>query len=311
VQRFPGHWAGDSECTFVDLANTLRGGLSSAMSGLAYWSHDIGGFWGDPSPELYVRWAQLGFLSALSRYHGATPRDPWRFGEEALQIFREYARFRSRLVPYLVSHGWEAAETGTPLMRPMVMEFPDDPAGFAFDLQYCLGRELLVSPVTRPDGHVTTYLPPGLWMDWWSGTVLQGPRTLSRQAPLRELPLYLRENSLLVLGPVRSHVAERPTDPLTVEAFVTSAATFALRTDAGHVDLRCRRDQGRFAFEASAAPATIVLRVRDTAAPSRAVADGQALPRLDGAALDRAERGWTVDGRTVVLKARARELRAE
>ena len=69
-----------------------RGGLASALSGLAYWSHDIGGFWGDPSPELYVRWAQLGFLSALSRYHGATPRDPWRFGEEALRIFREYAR---------------------------------------------------------------------------------------------------------------------------------------------------------------------------------------------------------------------------
>jgi alpha-D-xyloside xylohydrolase len=71
------------------------------MSGLAYWSHDIGGFWGEPSPELYVRWAQLGFLSALSRYHGATPREPWRFGEEALAIFREYARFRSQLVPYL------------------------------------------------------------------------------------------------------------------------------------------------------------------------------------------------------------------
>ena len=191
------------------------------MSGLAYWSHDIGGFWGDPSPELYVRWAQLGFLSALSRYHGATPRDPWLFGEEALAIFREYARLRSRLVPYLVSHGREAAETGMPLMRPMALEFPDDPAGYAFDLQYCLGRELLVSPVVRARGWVTTYLPPGRWLDWWSGAVPQGPQTLRRQVPLRELPLYLRENSLLVLGPERSHVGERPADPLTVEAFVS------------------------------------------------------------------------------------------
>ena len=115
VQRYPGHWAGDSECTFADLASTLRGGLAAAMSGLAYWSHDIGGFWGDPSPELFVRWAQCGFLSALSRYHGATPRDPWLFGEEALAIFREYARLRSRLVPYLASYGHEAAETGMPL----------------------------------------------------------------------------------------------------------------------------------------------------------------------------------------------------
>src|SRR5205823_4137272 len=197
VQRYPGHWAGDSECTFTDLASTLRGGLAAALSGLAYWGHDIGGFWGDPTPELYVRWAQCGLLSSLARYHGATARDPWLFGEEALGIFREYARLRSRLVPYLESHGWEASETGIPLMRPMVLEFPEDPAAYAFDLQYCLGRELLVSPVVHPDGWVTTYLPRGRWLDWWSGAVQEGPTTLRRQAPLRELPLYLRENSLL------------------------------------------------------------------------------------------------------------------
>jgi alpha-D-xyloside xylohydrolase len=311
VQRYPGHWAGDSDCTFLDMANTLRGGLASAMSGLAYWSHDIGGFWGEPSPELYVRWAQLGFLSALSRYHGATPREPWRFGPEALAIFREYARLRSQLVPYLVSHGWAASETGTPLMRPMVMEFPDDPASHAFDLQYCLGRELLVSPVVSPDGRVTTYLPPERWMDWWSGAVHQGPMTLRRQAPLRELPLYLRENSLLVLGPVRSHVAERAADPLTVEAFVTTEATFALRTDAGPVDLRCRRDGRRLTFEASRASATLVLRLHDVEPPAAAVADGEPLPRVEHDRLEGVDRGWTVDGRTTVLKARARELRTE
>jgi alpha-D-xyloside xylohydrolase len=327
VQRYPGHWAGDSECTFLDMANTLRGGLASALSGLAYWSHDIGGFWGDPSPELYVRWAQLGFLSALSRYHGATPRDPWRFGEEALRIFREYARLRSQLVPYLVSHGWAASATGIPLMRPMVMEFPDDPAGFAFDLQYCLGRELLVSPVVAPDGWVTTYLPPGAWLDWWSGAIHEGALTLRRQVPLRELPLYLRENSLLVLGPVRSHVAERPADPLTVEAFVRTEATFAVRGDSGAADLHCRREGRRTTFtvgsvsgtgraggrtgEPDRALATIVLRLRDVEVPSVALADGQTLPRLDPPALERADRGWAVNGRAIVLKARARELRAE
>src|SRR5204862_510220 len=119
--------------------------------------------WSQPSPDLFVRWAQAGFLSGLSRYHGATAREPWRFGDEALRIFRQYARLRSRLVPYLVAYGWQASEDGVPLMRPMVMEFPDDPAGYAFDLQYCLGRELLVSPVVRADGWVTTYLPRARW----------------------------------------------------------------------------------------------------------------------------------------------------
>ena len=309
VQRYPGHWAGDSECTFVDLAATLRGGLAAAMSGLAYWSHDIGGFWGDPSPELYVRWAQWGLLTPLSRYHGATERQPWRFGDEALAIFRRYARLRSRLVPYLVSYGWDASETGVPLMRPMAMEFPDDPAGYAFDLQYCLGRELLVSPVAHADGWVTTYLPPGRWLDWWSGAVVEGPTVLRRQVPLAEMPLYLRQDSLLVLGPERSHVGDRPADPLTVEAFVTTSARFTLRQDAGRVDLECRRDGGRVVLRASDAPATYVLRVHHVEAPASVTADGRPLSRLEAGALDPADQGWTVDGRVVIVKARARELR--
>ena len=308
VQRYPGHWSGDPECTFLDLANTLRGGLAAAMSGLAYWSHDIGGFWGDPSPDLFVRWAQAGFLSGLSRYHGATAREPWRFGDEALRIFRLYARLRSRLVPYLVAYGWQASKDGVPLMRPMVMEFPDDPAGYAFDLQYCLGRELLVSPVVRADGWVTTYLPRGRWTDWWSGALHEGPTTLQRRVPLHELPLYVRDDSLVVLGPERSHVGERPADPLTVEAFVTTEAAFALRGDGGDVDLTCRRRGGEVTFEASAAPATFVLRVHDGPATTAVSADGRALPRLDATSLDRGETGWTVDDRIAVVRARARRI---
>jgi len=308
VQRYPGHWSGDPECTFLDLANTLRGGLAAAMSGLAYWSHDIGGFWGDPSPDLFVRWAQAGFLSGLSRYHGATAREPWRFGDEALRIFRLYARLRSRLVPYLVAYGWQASKDGVPLMRPMVMEFPDDPAGYAFDLQYCLGRELLVSPVVRADGWVTTYLPRGRWTDWWSGALHEGPTTLQRRVPLHELPLYVRDDSLVVLGPERSHVGERPADPLTIEAFVTTEAAFALRGDGGDGDLACRRRGGEVTFEASAAPATFVLRVHDGPATTAVSADGRALPRLDAASLDRGETGWTVDDRIAVVRARARRI---
>jgi hypothetical protein len=127
--------------------------------------------------------------------------------------------------------------------------------------------------------------------------------------PLRELPLFLRENSLLVLGPVRTHVGERPADPLTVEAFVTTEAAFTLRRHAGSVDLRCRREGSRLTFEASDVPASFVLRVRHHGPPSAVTADGQALPRLDRDAFDQAEHGWMVEGRTVVVKARARQIR--
>jgi alpha-D-xyloside xylohydrolase len=255
-----------------------------------------------------VRWAQLGLLSALSRYHGATPRDPWRFGDEALAIFRRYARLRSRLVPYLVSYGWQASEDGVPLMRPMVLEFPDDPAAHAFDLQYCLGRELLVSPVVREDGRVITYLPRGRWTDWWSGALHEGPITLRRQVPLAELPLYVRDDSLVVLGPEREHVAQRPADPLTVEAFVTTEAAFTLRGDAGTVALRCARRGAEVVLEASATPATLVLRLHQGGAASRVTADAQALSRLDPAALEHREAGWAIDRELVVVKARARRI---
>jgi alpha-D-xyloside xylohydrolase len=308
VQRYPGHWSGDPECTFLDLANTLRGGLAASLSGLAYWSHDMGGFWGDPTPELFVRWSQCGFLSALSRFHGATPREPWLYGDESLRIFRRYARLRSRLVPYLLSYGWEASADGVPLMRPMVMEFPEDPASYAFDLQYCLGRELLVSPVVRADGMVTTYLPRGKWTDWWTGAVHEGPTTISRQVPLEELPIYVRDESLVVLGPERSHVGERPADPLTVEAFVTNEAVFTLRGDAGAVVLRCGRRGNQVTFEASSTPATFVLRLRHGFAAATVLADGRAVSRVDPAALERSETGWTVDDRAVVVKARARRI---
>ena len=268
----------------------------------------MGGFWGDPSPELFVRWAQLGLLSGLSRYHGATPRDPWLFGDEALTIFRTYARLRSRLVPYLISYGWRACDDGVPLMRPMVMEFPDDPAAYPFDLQYCLGRELLISPVVHADGRVTTYLPRGRWTCWWSGAVYEGPTTLSRQVPLAELPIYVRDDSLVVLGPEREHVGARPADPLTVEAFVTSEATFMLQGDTGTVTLRCTRRGDEVVFEASAAPATFVLRLRHTATVTSVTADGHALPRVDAAALERGDEGFTTDGGVVVVTARARRI---
>jgi alpha-D-xyloside xylohydrolase len=211
-------------------------------------------------------------------------------------------------VPYLVSYGWQASEDGVPLMRPMVMEFPDDPAGYAFDLQYCLGRELLVSPVVREDGVVTTYLPRGKWTDWWTGAVHEGPTTIRRQVPLEELPIYVRDDSLVILGPERSHVGERPADPLTVEAFVTNEAAFTLRGDTGTAGLRCRRRGNEITFEASAATAVFVLRLRQDLVATSVSADGRPVPRVDIERLERSEAGWTIDDRVVVVKARAQRI---
>jgi len=136
----------------------------------------------------------------------------------------------------------------------------------------------------------------------------EGPTTIRRRVPLEELPIYVRDESLVVLGSERNHVGERPADTLTVEAFVSNEAAFTLRGDAGTVALRCRRQGSEVMFEASAAPATFVLRLHQTLPVRSVSAEGREIPRLDAAALERGEAGWMVDEVGVVVKARARRI---
>lgn len=309
VQRFPTHWSGDPHCTYEDMASTLRGGLSAGMSGLAFWSHDIGGFYGRPTPDLYVRWAQFGLLSTHARYHGTTVRDPWEYGEEALEIFRRYAQLRYRLIPYLDAYARMAAETGLPVMRPMVLRYQDDPATFGLDLQYLLGDELLIAPVFAPDGRATVYLPRGRWTEFWTDIAHQGPATHHLTVPLDRLPVFVRDDSLIPLAPPMSHVEEREADPLTVEAYVTRDATFTIQREDGPLSLLAHREGAEVEFDAARAPVTYVLRLHGCADAEAVSADGAPLPRV-GSEADLAGRpeGWAVEGGRVSAKARARRI---
>jgi len=212
-QRYPAQWGGDPEASLAGMAASLRGGLSYALSAPGFWSHDIGGFYGQPpSPELYVRWAQFGLLSPLARAHGLSPREPWHFGERALAIFREFTELRYRLLPYLLTVAREAEAAGLPVMRPLVLEFPDDPGSRAIDLQYMLGPDILVCPVFSESADpvaVGVYLPGGAsWVDWWTGEELEGGRWLQVSVPLDRLPLYRRSGAEIELGPVVQHTGD-------------------------------------------------------------------------------------------------------
>jgi len=135
-QRFPVHWGGDCESTFEAMAETLRGGLSLASSGFGFWSHDIGGFEGHPPEEIFCRWIGMGLFSSHSRLHGsASYRVPWNYGERAVEATSRMVRTKLRLMPYLFAQSIEAANTGVPVMRPMVIEFPDDPTCLQLDRQ--------------------------------------------------------------------------------------------------------------------------------------------------------------------------------
>ncbi len=209
-QRHVAQWSGDSSSTWQDLAATLRAGLSMAMSGHSFWSHDIGGFLGDPTPELFVRWAQFGLLSPLSRFHGVTSRLPWDFGEEALACVRDASVLRVRLHPYIYAAAADAVETGAPIIAPMVLDHPGSPDAQAADLQYLLGRDVLVAPCYQPGGRRAVWLPPGEWLPFSGGDVLAGARWVVADFALDEVPAYLRVGAALATIAPRRHVGERP-----------------------------------------------------------------------------------------------------
>ena len=200
-QTMPVHWGGDSTSTYASMAETLRGGLSLAASGFAFWSHDIGGFEGTPDAGVFKRWTAFGLLGSHSRFHGSQSyRVPWQFDEEAVDVTRIFTKLKMRLMPYLFQQGVDAAATGVPVMRPMMMEFPDDPAVAYLDRQYMLGSELLVAPVFSAEGEVEFYLPAGTWTNLLTGDEVEGGRWRRETHGFDSLPLYARPGAVIPWG---------------------------------------------------------------------------------------------------------------
>ncbi|MDH6222446.1 alpha-xylosidase [Streptomyces pseudovenezuelae] len=200
-QQYPVHWGGDCESHFNAMAESLRGGLSLGLSGFGFWSHDIGGFEGTPTPTVFKRWVQFGLLSSHSRLHGShSYRVPWDYGDEAVEVTREFTLLKHRLAPYLQRAAQQAHTTGIPVMRAMLLEFPDDPTAATLDRQYMLGEDLLVAPVFTDDGTVEYYVPEGVWTNLLTGDQLTGPRWFREQHGFHTLPLLCRPDAVIPLG---------------------------------------------------------------------------------------------------------------
>lgn len=239
IQRYPAQWGGDPKTDVWAMRASLRAGLSMALSAPGVWAHDIGGFYGpQPLPELYIRWTQFGMFSPLTRAHGTTPREPWEFGQQALDIFRRYARLRTRLNPYLYSTAWETHEQGLPMLRPLVLEFPDDPAVATIDDSYMLGHALLVAPIfsDAPEPvERTLYLPQGEWIDLWTDERRTGGAYIIRHTPIDTIPVYVRAGTILPLAPECPYIGDDVPDTLTLEVYVSVESSTRIVWDAdGH-----------------------------------------------------------------------------
>ncbi|MCL2842804.1 MAG: alpha-xylosidase [Oscillospiraceae bacterium] len=220
AQRFPVHWGGDCSASYVSMAETLRGGLSLSLCGFGFWSHDIGGFEQTATADLYKRWCAFGMLSTHSRLHGSTSyRVPWLFDEEACDVLRHFVELKCGLMPYIFGQAVITHKTGLPLMRPMLVDFPEDLACHTLDTQYMLGESLMIAPVFSEDGEVSYYLPKGRWTHYMTNEIVTGGRYCRERHDYFSLPIMVRPNTVLVSGAVCDKPDYDYADGMTVRLY--------------------------------------------------------------------------------------------
>lgn len=213
-QRYPALFLGDQKPTCVGIRSTLRAGLNLGLLGFAYWTADVFGLDGKTTPEMHMRYAQWALLAPVARYflrpsHIDDTRFPWSHGPEVETNFRKYAELRYRLLPYYLCLGWEAWQSGLPLVRPLALEFQERPELAAVDDQVMLGERLMICPIVEPGATARRILlPPGDWHDFWSGQSWQGPAAIDYPAPLDRLPLLVRGGSVLPMGESMPYIPE-------------------------------------------------------------------------------------------------------
>lgn len=219
-QKFPVHWGGDCDSTYEAMAESLRGGLSLTMSGFGYWSHDIGGFENTATPDVFKRWTAFGLLSSHSRFHGSSSyRVPWNFDEEAVEVTSHFTKLKNSLMPYLYNAAVENSKTGIPVMRSMLLEFPEDPLCDSLDCQYMLGDSILVAPIFNEDGIGSYYLPKGKWTHLISGEVVDGGTWRKEKYDYMSLPLFVKPNTILPIGANETNPVYDYTDGVTLRLY--------------------------------------------------------------------------------------------
>lgn len=212
IQRWAAVWTGDNASWWEHLAMMVPQLLNLGLSGMALVGADVGGFSGDCTGELLVRWTQAAALTPFFRNHSAIHsrrQEVWQFGPEVEEICRRYIQLRYRLLPYLYALAQEASRTGAPMMRPLFWHYPEDEQAYRLQDEFMVGPHLLVAPVLQPSAdHRAVYLPAGEWVHYFRAQRVVGPAWVVTEAPLDELPLWVRAGAALPMGPPVPHTGE-------------------------------------------------------------------------------------------------------
>jgi alpha-D-xyloside xylohydrolase len=248
-------WSGDTLTNFDSFRRQIPAGLNYSMTGLPYWTTDIGGFVGgdttDPAyRELFVRWFEYGAFCPIFRAHGArknNQNEMWSFGPEAQTILTKYDRLRYRLMPYIYTLGAKTTFDGYTPMRALAFDFLSDSRAIDIKDEFMFGPTLLVAPVTEAGATSReVYLPKGTdWYDFWTGKRIVGGQSIRREAPLDVLPLYVRAGSILPMGPEEEYTGEYPAAPIELRVYPGADGDAKLYNDDG---LTYGYEKGQYAW---------------------------------------------------------------
>jgi alpha-glucosidase (family GH31 glycosyl hydrolase) len=222
---------------------------------MPYISHDIGGFHGARIDyDLYARWIEFGTFSPILRMHSAhaNPREgnmrmPWVYGSEGMALMQKYFTLRTQLIPYLYTYTWRAHEQSVPILRPLYLQYPDLEEAYQHSREYFFGDEMLVAPVLEASGDQTIYLPPGRWMDFFTGKHHDGGTTFTAHYAADETPVFVREGALIPEQDVSDYSDQKPLDTLILNVYGSGKGSFELYEDDG---VSLAYAQGQYALTA-------------------------------------------------------------
>jgi alpha-glucosidase len=228
TQRYSAAWTGDNVSSWEHLAMAIPISLNFGLSGQPFVGPDIGGFIGTPTGEMYTRWLQYGVFLPLCRSHsvkGSINKEPWAYGEEFEKINKKFIELRYQLMPFLYTEFYKASISGVPIMRPLLLEFPDDKTTYRIDTQFMVGENILVSPVMEPGSTSRwMYLPNGDWFDFWTREKFTGGKWIDAKAPIDQLPLFIRAGAVIPMQQIVQFTDQAPVDPITFEIFPSTEA---------------------------------------------------------------------------------------
>ena len=243
-QRFATiNWSGDIGWSWDTYKRQIVAGLNYNLTGMPFWTTDIGGFFrpgrdqytDEKYHEILTRWFQWGAFNPVFRSHGyQTETEPWKYGEKVESNMRKMLNLRYRLIPYIYSEAWKITHDNSTMMRPLLMDFKNDPQAIDQAFQYMFGKYILVAPITEPgvkDWNV--YLPKGQnWFDFWTNQSYSGGNTISTPAPLDLIPLFIKEGSIIPMGNLIQHT-QSVQDTLEIRIYTGKNASFKLYNDEG------------------------------------------------------------------------------